>query len=317
MTAFDRIVSLAGRSLHITASSEFALSSVAPAFEHLPAIAGPSGNETALKINEENPEWRPTGFAERGVYHIRNKGFASVQDDPPMLESYSSSEGMELHAGRSALQAGDFRAHPASFSISVWLEGRGRQVLHAGGVAYDGKAALILGPGGVGKSTTVLACAMRGADYLGDDLVYVDAAGRDVRAYCLYGSAKLNQDSAARIGTAGWPVLGITPKNKTVFAVQHTLSVPTSARLVALIALGPAVEGSLHPQRLGISEAVACLSPTAAPITCRAGAPGDWLATIAALAQRVPAYRMPVSWNFDELSATVQAIVSTSAEIVG
>jgi GT2 family glycosyltransferase len=73
-----------------------------------------------------------------------------------------------------------------------------RQLLHAAVVGTEHGGVLITGKGGVGKSTTALLCLEAGLTYLGDDYVVV-ALDPLPCAYSLYGTAKLNQDQAARL----------------------------------------------------------------------------------------------------------------------
>lgn len=49
--------------------------------------------------------------------------------------------------------------------------------LHATAVAYAGRAALILGPAGSGKSSLALECLVRGAQLIGDDRVRLRRSG--------------------------------------------------------------------------------------------------------------------------------------------
>jgi len=56
-------------------------------------------------------------------------------------------------------------------------------------VGESGRALLLVGMGGSGKSSTALACAASGMRYLGDDYCLVDCASRTV--HCLYRSGKL------------------------------------------------------------------------------------------------------------------------------
>ncbi|GAA4833775.1 hypothetical protein [Algivirga pacifica] len=70
------------------------------------------------------------------------------------------------------------------------------QLLHAASVAANAKAVLISGNSGSGKSSTTLSCALAGMDILGDDYVLADS--EKLRAYSLYGYAKINLDNRKR-----------------------------------------------------------------------------------------------------------------------
>ena len=245
-------------------------------------------------------------------------GLPSFKTIPQESSSYRPEVGIELRAAPAALAAGDLRAHPASYALAAWLSGPSTQVLHAGAVAHEGAAALIVGAGGAGKSTTVLACAMAGAGFLGDDLVLVEAGSDNENAeptvHSLFATAKLNADSACALGTQAWPSSGVTPNNKAVVAVRQSLTVVRSARLVALIVLAPQVIGRPHPEPLRTAEALMSLAPTATPVACRTTTLAAWLATAAALVRQIPSYRLPVSWALDAFGPVVREIITQAAD---
>jgi hypothetical protein len=319
MIVGGRVVSLAGRSLCIEANTARAELAIAPAIAHLPGEPRTSGRQTRWTIVEEDDQWVPREFSGTGAYRTQGGGFAVVQHKPPSFESYHPNVGIVLRAAPAALAAGDLRAHPGSYALAAWLSGPSTQVLHAGAIAHEGAAALIVGAGGVGKSTTVLACALAGAGFLGDDLVLVEAGSNNQNAepkvHTLFATAKLNVDSARALGTETWPSLGFTPNNKSVLAVQQSLTVVRSARLVALIMLAPQVTGRPRPEPLRTAEALMSLRSTAAPVVCRTTTPAAWLATAAALVRQIPAYRLPVTWELDALGLVVREIVTQAADV--
>ncbi|HWA44638.1 MAG TPA: hypothetical protein VHA10_15585 [Hypericibacter adhaerens] len=85
------------------------------------------------------------------------------------------------------------QASPFRIPLSWFANRHGQQIVHAAAVAVDGRAALIAGGGGAGKSTTALACALSGMSYLGDDYCVIEPAARKV--HMLYQSAKLLRSS--------------------------------------------------------------------------------------------------------------------------
>jgi hypothetical protein len=314
MSIRGTVVSLAGRSLSIEANSARAQSAIFPAIAHLAAEPRADGRPTRWTIVEEEVSWRPRGFAGSGAYRIQSGGFAFMQTDPASFESYRPEVGIELRAAPAALAAGDLRANPACYALAAWLAGPSTQVLHAGAVAYEDAAALIIGAGGAGKSTTVLTCAMAGAGFLGDDLVLVESGhNAELIVHCLFATLKLNADSARALGVETWPSLGVTPKNKAVVAVEHRLRVVRSARIVALIVLDPPVMGPPLPAPMRIAKVLASIASMALPVACRTGTPGAWLATTAALARQLPTYRLPVSWALDTLGTAVHEIIAQAA----
>lgn len=307
------LASLAGRSLHIESASPFALAAIEPALGHLFGAPDGPGRPIRWTIAEEDVSWRPDAFGAPGAYRIAGGGFAVVQHDPPGVESYLPDAGITLRAGRAGFLAGDSRAHPASFALAAALSGAGSQVLHAGAVAYGGAAALLVGVGGVGKSTTALACAMAGADFLGDDLVLVATDAPTPVVHCLFATAKLNADSASALGIADWTPIGVTPKNKAVVAVRDRLGIRRSAPIAAIVLLAPPVTARPEAQRVRAAEAMTLVMPSSIPVACRTGSPADLLGVVADLARRVPAYRLPVSWDLDGLRSAVRGIVMAAS----
>lgn len=81
------------------------------------------------------------------------------------------------------------KASPFRIPLS-WLCNRHRmQVVHGAAVGVGGRAVLLAGNGGSGKSTTALACALAGLDYLGDDYCAVEPAAGKV--HMVYRTAKV------------------------------------------------------------------------------------------------------------------------------
>lgn len=78
---------------------------------------------------------------------------------------------------------------PFRFLLHDHFSQRGLQMVHAAAVGDGEGAVLVVGQGGSGKSTTALACAAAGLDYLSDDYALVDPERGVVHA--LYGSGKL------------------------------------------------------------------------------------------------------------------------------
>jgi len=82
-------------------------------------------------------------------------------------------------------------ASPLRTLIHWWMEQNGAQLVHAGAVGVGDRALLLVGKGGLGKSSTVLACLEQGMTFLGDDYVIV-RDGPVPTVHTLYATAKLN-----------------------------------------------------------------------------------------------------------------------------
>jgi hypothetical protein len=318
MNGEARVLSLAGRSLRIETTSARASAALLPAFAHLTAAPSAGDRQARWTIVEEDEAWHPRAIAGNGTYWLRSGGLAFVQDEPALLESYHPETGIELRAAPTAFATGELRAHPARRALAAWFDSPSTQVLHAGAVAHEDAAALLIGWGGAGKSTTAIACALAGAGFLGDDLVVVEAhggcqEGAECTVHGLFATAKVNADSARALGIAAWPCLGVTAQDKVVFRVENRLRIVRSARIVALIVLAPPVPGRPQAAPLALPNALTAILRTSLPLAWRASAPAAWLAAAARLARRLPAYRLPVSWDLDGLAAAVREIVCRAA----
>lgn len=84
------------------------------------------------------------------------------------------------------------RGRPFPVALQAWLQSRGVVTVHAAGVACGGKAALIVGDAGSGKSTTALACAAAGFGFLGDDQVAVGWLDGRAVAHSLFASVRVD-----------------------------------------------------------------------------------------------------------------------------
>jgi hypothetical protein len=81
------------------------------------------------------------------------------------------------------------KASPFRIPLS-WLCNRHQmQIVHGAAVGINGRAVLLVGDGGSGKSTTALACALAGFDYLGDDYCAIEPAAGKV--HMVYRTAKM------------------------------------------------------------------------------------------------------------------------------
>lgn len=86
-------------------------------------------------------------------------------------------------------------------TILHWMSvGRPCCLAHAAVVEKTGRAVLLTGRGGSGKSTTTVAALFSGMRTCGDDFVMVELAESGAIAHCLYDTLKLDQASLQRFG---------------------------------------------------------------------------------------------------------------------
>ena len=116
---------------------------------------------------------------------------ASSSSERRLFEGYDRERGEAWFAVGSpaALTHGE-RGAPFRLVFHWMGSPRGRVLAHAGAVGLDGAGVLLVGPGGAGKSSTSLACAEAGFDYLADDYCLVTAEPSPT-AFGLYATGKV------------------------------------------------------------------------------------------------------------------------------
>ena len=133
------------------------------------------------------------------------------------------------------------------------LPARGGLLLHAAGIVLDGRAFVLVGAEGAGKSTWARLAAEAGATVLSDDVVLLDRAGGRVWAL----SSPFRAPELGALATGRWPVAALLGAHHAVVAALREESpMRTRARLAANVpyavdglaqygALAQAIEGVL------------------------------------------------------------------------
>jgi len=185
-----------------------------------------------------------------------------------------------------------------TLSLLELLKRRGRFAIHAGGVARDGRAILIAGPTGAGKTTLVVAASLDGFELLGDDLVLL--------------RHHPGEDS---IRLAAFPdEIDLTPSTSKFF--------PEIERLLVGVKPGASGKRSLHPLDIpGVRVAwdtrpAALVFPTAlraTPASLREISPDEALARLVANVVRTE--RAATQRHLDAFAALVRSTAAFELDI--
>jgi hypothetical protein len=184
-----------------------------------------------------------------------------------------------------------------AISLSPHLRRRGRYLLHAFAAAprtgpAAGRAALIIGDIGAGKTTTGLALLHAGWQLLSNDSPIL-AAGQTLRALAYPGLLSAYPDTLARFPELAALVPPPAPRQKTLFAAEAVYpavwleDAPPGALLLPRIE--PRAEHAL--ERLEPPDALRQILPHAIEQWDRAAIPAH-LALLTQLVQTTPAYRL-------------------------
>jgi hypothetical protein len=156
---------------------------------------------------------------------------ATYQHSDGILQLYDGRRSLGIFHATSATSVPSWTDRgPFRTFITWWATDHSMAMLHASCVATDRGAALVTGSSGSGKSTTAVTCTLAGFRFLGDDVCIVELdADRGPVVHAIYGRAKLEVDSAARLGLepapGGAPLILDTP-NSSRRAPARVLLVP-------------------------------------------------------------------------------------------
>ena len=212
----------------------------------------------------------------------------------------------------SQLFTGD-ASKPFILMLSIWCHDRGVQVVHAALVSRAGAGVLIPGVSGTGKSTTALAAAAQGLEFLGDDFVGLErTCDDDFLGHSIYDTACLARDSLFRFdGIRRYAVEDRFARDEKpilflseVFPERLRATVPV--RALALVRIR---QERTEVRRAGRGEALRELAAS----TLHTGVPRpgrEALELFARLVERVPAYRLQLGPELEDIGRGLEAIIS-------
>ena len=183
-------------------------------------------------------------------------------------------------------------------------------LVHAGVLGIEGRGVLLFGPGGSGKSGTVLAGILHGLQSVGDDYVLVKMADT-VTAMPLFTTLKSDPSGLKRLGvdqSADWAkMLNWQGKNQFSFADITDAEQPEQIKIDALFLPQVALAEKTSLEPLQGKQAFLALAPTGI-----AQIPGNReqnFAFCAELSRRLPAYRVALGTDPVEIINTLKNFI--------
>ena len=195
-------LTVAERRLGLRFSGEHLESMLLPAQRHLKRPSALPGDleivvwdSASTGVVLEAPPWSWSDGVQRGeVVGLQDPRYrVQYQIDTGTLGLMDRESGRGVVWMRDAIALSRPEAAPLLGVLSTLLAPSVR-VVHAGAVGTRAGGVLLAGPGGSGKSTSVLACLGSGLGLVGDDYVAV-RAGAAPRVHSLYATAKLDAAS--------------------------------------------------------------------------------------------------------------------------
>ncbi len=203
----------------------------------------------------------------------------------------------------------DERARPFHKLLATWLNDRGIQFIHSGLIEIAGRGVLFAGHGGVGKSTTSLACLQAGHRYLGDDFIGIErTADGSFTGYGLYSSGLLCVDHLQRFPdlTAYTHPPYHPHEHKAVFYVNERFPGAMCHKTkIGAIALPRVVDREFTSYRPAArSEALLALAPTSVMLLPVPSARA--FETLAQLVEAVPVYWLELGRDIEQIPDAVR-----------
>jgi len=183
------------------------------------------------------------------------------------------------------------RAAPLLHLFHWWLAERGLFIVHASAVGVPEAGALLVGPGGSGKSTSAMSCVGSRLKYVGDDSTVIGVEPVP-HARSLYLAAKIDRAHLPRVvsGMSRPPRVANVDRpadDKAMLIVDESLVAPqVDLRAVVLPRLVPGRE--YQARRVAGARALAALAPST--VLQLPGAGAKHLAAMRELCVTVPCY---------------------------
>ena len=311
----ERRITVAGRPVLLRFAGEGMEAAVMPAFGHLPATTAPP--ELTVQIWDSASSgtrlpalpMMPIEIGSLVIPALRRGAlsfaYQATEKTASMLDS-DAAIGLFAVADAAAMH-GYERGSPLRAVLNWWLEGCGTPFVHSAAVARAGRPGVMLtGRGGSGKSTTSVACQRAGLAYAGDDYVAVTigAEGVPPSTHSLYRSAKLDRRHAFLLPSVANP--GESDK-----AVGFLDPVSPGFPLAGVVL--PRVTGSPGSSWTSTSAGRALFALGPASVLQLPGGGEATFHTVAALARRLPCFRLELGTELDGVVTAMEEILEKVA----
>lgn len=200
--------------------------------------------------------------------------------------------------GRTAAQIDEALDFIPGAALAAALLYRDRLPLHAGAVSVGGRAVLVHGISGRGKSTLLAALMKAGGVVLADDLCAPEPGPDGPVLRPVFPALRLLPDAADALALRGTP----TADGKVRLPIPEDLS-PAPVRIGAVVLLAERQPGTGSITRLPPAQAVPMLLPhvTGLSVAPLLGRRGDLLERMADLCRTVPVFSVSAPDGLDRL----------------
>jgi hypothetical protein len=325
-TGTTRSLRIAGVDLTLAVYGEALAEVLLPGFDGLEAASGPPralvGCWDAAETGCGVPPRPPLGGHRRYRSTIRRAGrpVAEVEWSPgDVFRAADRDAARHLLAVRTAstLALSEGGA-PLRRQLS-WALGEEVTFVHAGAVGDADGVALLMGPGGSGKSSTSVACLRAGMGFVADDYCLVSST--DSMVHQLYTTVRLCAHDVGRFADVAEPAVAATvpdpdsgPHAKALYHVHASrpAQLLRSAPARAVIVVEPTGGGRPDVSRITPGQALLAVAPST--LWQMNIDPARELAGLRRLVTSVPCYRLRLGHDRDANPPVIRSILAGRAD---
>jgi hypothetical protein len=306
--------------LTVWSSSEAFLRICQMALHRAPPESGSAALAEVFLIDAGAPGWEPPArwgggprVSSRELGNILAAGGLRgfYHDQPPSWQFYShtASRGIFSLVGPSEFPPWE-TGSPLRLFLH-WIYARaGLRLTHAATLGLDGRGALVVGPGGSGKSGTVLAGLMHGLDSVGDDYVLVERSPRIV-AHAIFDLLKQNPAGLQRARLETGPRRGpLNWQGKVELEASDLCGRNLASKMDICALLLPKISRSQRTTIEAVSKREAALALMPSGVLQLSGDQVEGIGFLAHIARNLPAFRVSLSEDPVEIADAIKSFLS-------
>ncbi|WP_037230401.1 hypothetical protein [Roseobacter sp. GAI101] len=204
-------------------------------------------------------------------------------------------------------------AAPLREILQAWFTWRGGILIHAAAVGTDAGSVVLVGRGGVGKTTTALACVSANLRLLGEDYCLMTGfeEGALPRVHSLFSSAKLTDHSLGMLRHLEPFVVNADRRQadeKFLLMLHPGVPTQSEAALKAIILPRRVAGGRMSLAPASAKEALMALAPST--ILQLSGMAQDALHKMKRAVESVPAYRLEPGSRPQDVACTFRKLIA-------
>jgi hypothetical protein len=206
------------------------------------------------------------------------------------------------------------RSKPFPHFLATWCHDRGVEVLHAGLVARAGRGILLGGGSGSGKSTSAIAAALGGFDFLGDDCVGTEITATACRGHACYDAVRVDAGSLARfplLRTHQWAPDGPRDRGKSMVYMSDVVGRRAAADTTIVAIVLPRIVGAGPSRLVPVTKGTALRKLAPSTLLRGLGSRAEGMGHIAELVRRLPCFELELGATVDDVPGELDGYLAS------